>query len=114
MNRSAGSSLEVLFTPAEFAALHARNLSGTTCVVFDVFRATTSMVTALANGAEAVVPVAEIAEAVSLKCERPELLLAGERDGVRIRSPLSGGVDFDLGNSPREFTAEKWVGEPLQ
>jgi 2-phosphosulfolactate phosphatase len=34
-------------------------------------------------------------------------LLAGERDGVRIRGHLTGGTDFDLGNSPRDFTPEK-------
>jgi 2-phosphosulfolactate phosphatase len=31
------------------------------------------------------------------------VLLAGERDGLRIGSALTGGVEFDLGNSPREF-----------
>lgn len=44
-------SLEVLFAPAEVAALARRDLGGTCCVVFDVLRATTTMVTALAHGA---------------------------------------------------------------
>jgi 2-phosphosulfolactate phosphatase len=97
-------ALEVLFTPADFAALSRRNLDDTCCVVFDVFRATSSMLTALANGASAIVPVAEIAEALALRRRDPAVLLAGERDGVRIRADLTGGVDFDCGNSPREFT----------
>jgi 2-phosphosulfolactate phosphatase len=107
------TTLEVLFTPAEFAALAQRDLSGTCCVVFDVLRATSSMVTALANGAEAVLPVAEIAEAVKLRQERPGVLLAGERDGVRIPAQLAGGTAFDLGNSPREFTPEAVRGRTI-
>ena len=99
-------SLEVLFAPAEFAALGQRDLSGTVCVVFDVLRATSSMVTALDNGASAVVPVAEIPEALKIRERDPRILLAGERDGLRIQSDLTGGFAFDFGNSPREFTRE--------
>src|SRR5258705_11586116 len=105
------TSLEVLFAPAEFAALEALDLSGAVCVVFDVLRATSSMVTALANGASAVVPVAEIPEALSIRERDPRILLAGERDGLRIQSDLTGGVPFDLGNSPREVTREKVNGK---
>jgi 2-phosphosulfolactate phosphatase len=106
-------SLEVLFTPADFAALSRRNLDDTLCVVFDVFRATSSMVTALANGAPAIIPVGEIPEALKLRRENPATLLAGERDGLRIRADLTGGVDFDLGNSPREFTRETVSGRTI-
>lgn len=106
-------SLEVVLSPAEFAALSRRDLSQTVCVVFDILRATTTMVTALASGAKEIIPVAEISEALALRQERPELLLAGERDGVRIRARLTGGIDFDLGNSPREFTAEAVGGRSI-
>jgi 2-phosphosulfolactate phosphatase len=98
------TSLEVLFTPAEVAALAGRDLSGTYCVVFDVLRATTTMVTALANGAAAILPVEEIGDALAARPRWPEALLAGEREGVRIGPDLTGGLTFDLGNSPREFT----------
>ena len=97
------TKVEVLFTPAEFQDLRNRDLSKTTCVVFDVLRATSTMITALGNGAAAVIPVEEIEDAIQLKQERPELLLAGERDGVRIRTEGPKSVTFDLGNSPREF-----------
>lgn len=107
------SQLEVTFTPAEFAALRQRDLLRTVCVVFDVLRATSSMVTALANGAREIIPVVEIAEAVALRQARPDLLLAGERDGVRILRHLTGSVDFDFGNSPREFTRERVDGRSL-
>ena len=107
------TTLEVLFTPADFAALRQRSLSGTVCVVFDVLRATSTMATALGNGAAAIIPVEEIPEALELRQEQPGLLLAGERDGVRIQVNLTGSIAFDLGNSPREFTAERVRGRTI-
>src|SRR4051812_40488220 len=105
--------LEALFSPAEYSALHPRDLSRTTCVVFDVLRATTTMLTALANGALEIIPVSEIPEALALREKDSRLLLAGERGGVRIMAGQSGGVDFDFGNSPREFTEEKVRGRRI-
>lgn len=104
---------EVLFTPADFSALRQRDLSRTTCIVFDVFRATSSLVMALNNGAEAIIPVAEISEALAIREKDPTVLLAGERDGLRIHGGLTGGVEFDSGNSPREFTREKVAGRTI-
>jgi 2-phosphosulfolactate phosphatase len=98
------TTLEVLLAPAEYALLGQRDLRHTVCVVFDVLRATSTMVTALANGAAAIIPVAEIPEALDIRKRQPEVLLAGEREGVRIENYLVGGGRFDLGNSPREFT----------
>jgi len=105
--------LEVLFTPAEFAALTRRDLSESCCVVFDVLRATSSMICALWNDATAILPVEEIHEALASKKEFPEALLAGEREGMRIGPGLTGGISFDLGNSPREFTPEVVKGKPI-
>jgi 2-phosphosulfolactate phosphatase len=108
------STLEVLFTPAEFDALKNRDLSNTACVVFDVLRATTSMLTALNNGATQIYPVKEISEALALRRNvAPGTLLAGERNGLRIGAAQSGGVDFDLGNSPREFNSERVAGRSI-
>jgi 2-phosphosulfolactate phosphatase len=106
-------SLEVLFTPADFAGLKDHDLSGSVCVVFDVLRATSTMVTALANGAAVILPVAEIAEALDVRRREPQVLLAGERDGVLIPASVTGSVAFDLGNSPREFTREKVAGRTI-
>lgn len=100
-------SIEVLFSPAEYAGLKNRDLSQTACVVFDILRATTTMLMAISNGAAEIVPVAEIPEALALRASDPNLLLAGERGGLRIRAEQTGSIDFDFGNSPREFTAEK-------
>src|SRR5665213_1832388 len=102
--------LEVLFTPAEFATLARRDLGGTACVVFDVLRATSTFVTALHNGAKEIIPVSEISEALEIRKSRPEVLLGGERDGVRISAD---GIDFDLGNSPREYTPGKVRGKTI-
>lgn len=106
-------SLEVLFTPADFAALRERNLSQAVCVVFDVLRATSSMITALAHGAEAIWPVEEIPEALAIRARETGVLLAGERDGLRITAAQTGSSDFDFGNSPREFTSDGVSGKTI-
>jgi len=106
-------TIEVLFTPAEFLTLDQRDLSQTVCVVVDVLRATSTFVTALANGAKAIIPVAEISDALAQRRARPDVLLAGERDGLRIGAALAAGVEFDLGNSPREFTPAKVAGKTV-
>ena len=139
-------SIEVLFTPADVATLKQRDLSHATCVVFDVLRATSSMIVALANGAKKIIPVSEIAEAIDfvkkseVRSQKSEvILLAGERDGLKIRaaqkwhghparevpadaearntragSPCHySEIDFDLGNSPREFTPERVSGKTI-
>jgi 2-phosphosulfolactate phosphatase len=106
-------SLDVTLTPSDFDALNKRDLSQTVCVVFDILRATTSMTAALANGADAIIPVAEISEAVAVYNGDPSVLLAGERHGLRILKDQTGSVDFHLGNSPREFVAEKVRGKRI-
>lgn len=106
-------NIEVLLSPAEFPVLAGRDLSYTTCVVFDVLRATSSMLTALNNGAEEIIPVVEIAEALAVKQRRPDVLLAGERRGLRITRELTGSIDFDFGNSPRDFKPEKVRGQAI-
>ncbi|MDB6038233.1 MAG: comB [Verrucomicrobiales bacterium] len=101
------NTLKVLFVPAEFEALTPADLTEATCVVFDVLRATSTMVAALNNGALGIVPVATIEAAVRLHELDRDVLLAGERHGIRIRAAQTGGIDFAFGNSPREFTADK-------
>jgi len=107
------AQLEVILTPAELPALAKRDLRDIACVVFDVLRATSTFVTALHSGAKVIVPVGEIAEALAIRKSQPDVLLGGERDGVRIRRAQTGGIDFDLGNSPREHTPEKVSGKTI-
>jgi 2-phosphosulfolactate phosphatase len=87
--------LDAVLNPSEIAQLGAARVSGATCVVFDVLRATSSMLTGLAHGVSAVLPVRTIEEAEAFR-GKPNYLLAGERGG----EPIPG---FDLGNSPFEY-----------
>ena len=105
--------LDVLLSPVEFESLPGRDLSATCCVVFDVLRATSTMTVALANGATGILPCGTIDEAVAARAANPNLLLAGERGGLRITAEISGSVGFDLGNSPREMIAEAVSGRQL-
>ena len=88
--------LDAALTPADISRLPERDLRGTTCVVFDVLRATSSMITALANGASEIFPVKTIDEARALRGQMPDALLGGERHGERIEG-------FDLGNNPFDY-----------
>ena len=88
--RMVQTKLELILSPAEFASLAQRDLSQAVCVVFDVLRATSSMITALANGAEAIIPVADIPEAIALRHKKVVLAhienLAGEMGAVNPES----------------------------
>jgi 2-phosphosulfolactate phosphatase len=88
--------VDVLLHPAEFRDFAASAHPGTVCVVFDVLRATSTMVTALAHGVSALLPVATLEEAFLLRDRTPGALLGGERHGDRVEG-------FDLGNSPSEY-----------
>ena len=105
--------LDAILAPGELPALVQRDRREAVCVVFDILRATSTFVTALHHGAAAVLPVSEISEAVALRREHADWLLAGERHGVKIRAAESGGIDFNLGNSPREFTPETVRGKTI-
>jgi 2-phosphosulfolactate phosphatase len=102
--------IDVILTPVELPTLAGRDLSQVVCVVFDVLRATSTFVTALQNGAAAIVPVSEIFEALEIKKQRRDVLLGGERQGVKIRTAEG---EFDFGNSPREYTPEKVRGKTI-
>ncbi|MBS4028126.1 MAG: 2-phosphosulfolactate phosphatase [Ignavibacteriales bacterium] len=69
-------------------------------VVVDVLRASTSIATAIYNGAREVVPVLSVAEAGKIAINTGgSVVLGGERNGVKIEG-------FHVGNSPREYTEE--------
>src|SRR5437867_10138631 len=97
--------IDVFVTPL---GLNAGDLTGRGVVVIDVLRATTTVITALANGAKAVIPAATSEEAVRLasNLEKDGVVLAGERKSVKIEG-------FALGNSPREMTAAAVGGKTI-
>lgn len=98
--------LRAVFTPA---GIPASELAASAVVVIDVLRATTVLPTALDAGADRILPVTEIEDALRLaeSLNAPgTVLLCGEREGRRIRG-------FDLGNSPREYTPDRVAGKTL-
>ena len=95
--------VDVAPTPA---ALAPTALPGASALVIDVLRASTCIVTALANGCEGIVPVASPEEARRRAATLEKSLIAGERRG----EPLEG---FDLGNSPLEFTRGRVGGRTI-
>ncbi len=98
------SSLRVHLLPALTSTAE---LAGRTVVVVDILRATTTIVHALAAGAERVIPLLDVAEAHARKIEFGErAILGGERGGQRIEG-------FDLGNSPLEYRPERLAGKTL-
>ncbi len=88
--------ISTVLTPSEITALPSKDLGGTTAVVFDVLRATSTMTTAFAHGVAAIYPAQDISEAWDLRKKMPNALLGGERHGEKIEG-------FDLGNSPLEY-----------
>ncbi len=97
-------SIEVLLAPPWSADA----VRGTHVAVVDVLRATTTIATALANGAAGVIPVAEPEDAIALgnRLGRDRVLLCGERHSLRIEG-------FDLDNSPASFTPQAVEGKTL-
>lgn len=105
--------IDLSFSPREYESMPAEFWPGRSCVVLDILRATTTMVSAFLHGAASIIPVATISEALDLERRLPGALLAGERNGRRITSQETGSRDFDLGNSPREMTSDKVKGKTL-
>ena len=95
--------VEVILSPEE--VVH-HQLAGWVCVVIDVFRFTTTILTALEAGMERFFPVDGVEEALSLKKSHPELLLAGERNALQVPG-------FDFGNSPLEHCGKNYAGGEL-
>ncbi len=83
------------------AGVTAATAGGRAVAVIDVLRASTTIAAALANGARAVVPLADAATVAERArgYARGDVLLAGERH----MRPVPG---FDCGNSPGEFTRD--------
>ncbi|WPX09106.1 2-phosphosulfolactate phosphatase family protein [Anaerocellum danielii] len=75
-------------------------------IVIDLLRATTTMIWAISNGAEKIIPVEEIYEARLLKNLNKSVLLGGERGGVQIEG-------FDLDNSPLSYKKEVVFGKTV-
>lgn len=85
-------TLNTCFSPA---LLHLYDLSDAVIVIIDVFRATSTIASALYNGAESVIPVDTVAKAIEIG-NATGAIAAGERDGQ-----IAEGLQY--GNSPLEY-----------
>jgi 2-phosphosulfolactate phosphatase len=87
-----------LHTSMSPALLHLYNVSQATVVIIDVLRATSTIATALYNGAKYIVPVDSVAKCIELG-RQINCITAGERDGH-----IAEGLSY--GNSPFEYNRE--------
>lgn len=94
-----------LYTCLSPALLHLYDLNQSVVVIIDVFRATSTICTALYNGAKAVVPVADVERCKQIGAEIGGIT-AGERDGKVIP-----GLQY--GNSPAEYPRDFIEGKTL-
>ena len=94
-----------LFTALSPALLNLYDVSTSIVVIIDVLRATSTIATALYNGAKDIIPVDSVAECIRLG-KQIEGITAGERDGL-----IAEGLAH--GNSPFEYPAEFIGGKTL-
>jgi len=97
--------LNVFLSPVIVDELY---FTGKTTVVIDVLRATSTIVTAINNGAKEVVPMASVEFAVKVSGGMfgGQILLGGERNTKKIEG-------FALGNSPFEYSRDIVEGKTI-
>ena len=88
--------------------IEADALNGGTAVIIDILRASSTMITALQNGAKRVIPCGTTDDAFRLREQSPNesIILGGERGGVKIQG-------FDFGNSPAEYSPAAVAGRTV-
>lgn len=84
------------------------DIRGKTIVVIDVLRATSTILTALNNGARSVIPVEDMGTAgkIATNLDPSSYILCGEKDGKKIDG-------YELGNSPFEYDESTVAGKSL-
>ena len=95
--------IEAAFLPIH---LDPDSLTQRTVIVTDVLRATTTIIAAIVNGCQKVIPQPSIDKALACQAKTPNSLLGGERGGAKIPG-------FDLGNSPLEYESSRVQGKTL-
>src|ERR1700750_1580448 len=95
-------SLYTCFSPA---LLDLYDVTNAIVVLIDVLRATSTICTALYNGAKCVIPVDSVAKCIELG-RQIDGITAGERDGM-----IAEGLEH--GNSPFEYPADFIGGRTL-
>ena len=96
-------SKPTLYTSLSPALLHLYNVRECIVVVIDILRATSTIATALNNGAKEVIPVDSVEKCIRLGKEMA-CITAGERDGKIAEGLQYGNSSFEY---PREFVQGK-------
>ena len=94
-----------LYTSFSPALLNLYDINNSIVVIIDVLRATSTIATALFNGAKCVIPVDSVSKCLEIG-RQIESITAGERDGQ-----IAEGLEY--GNSPFEYPAEFISGKTL-
>ncbi len=94
-----------LYTSLSPALLPLYDVSSSIVVIIDVLRATSTIATALYNGAKCVIPVDSVQKCIEIG-RQIEGITAGERDGK-----IAEGLEY--GNSPFEYPREFIAGKTL-
>ena len=94
-------SIEVCFSPE---LIHLHEVTGKLVVVVDIFRATSTMVAALAHGVTEILPFADLEACRAMQSQG--YLISGERNGLTAPG-------FELGNSPVAYIDGKYAGRKL-
>lgn len=92
-----------LFTSLSPALLHLYDVSNSIVVIIDVLRATSTIATAMYNGAKCVIPVDSVSRCIELG-KQIDGITAGERDGKVADGLVHGNSPFEY---PREFIEGK-------
>lgn len=99
------NSKPALHTSLSPSLFHLYDINNSIVVIVDVLRATSTIATALYNGAKCVIPVDSVAKCIELG-KKIEAITAGERDGK-----IAEGLEY--GNSPFEYPKEFITGKTL-
>lgn len=99
------NKLPFLYTVLSPSLLKLYDVSDSTVVIIDILRATSTIATALFNGAKSVIPVDSVAGCIKLG-KQMEVITAGERDGQ-----IAEGLQY--GNTPLQYTKDFINGKTL-
>jgi len=91
-------SYHTLSTCLSPSLLHLYDVSSSIVVIIDILRATSTIATAIYNGARSIIPVDSVAECIKLG-KQMDVITAGERDGK-----IADGLKY--GNTPLQYTSE--------
>jgi 2-phosphosulfolactate phosphatase len=103
--KSEKSKLPTLTTCLSPALLNLYDVNSSIVVIIDILRATSTISTALFNGAKSVIPVDNVADCIKLG-KQMDVITAGERDGK-----IAEGLKY--GNTPLQYSEEFIKGKTL-